>query len=127
METAAIIVLAAEIWAWAGLGVGLAFLAWGVDRVEPNARGAYLFRPLILPGIVLLWPLVLWRWAVLEAGRDRWQARHAPPRGLHAPLWRGLALLIPAILLAGLLLRQSGPAERAPVLLEPPRPVGAAE
>ena len=24
--------------------------------------GAYAFRPLLLPGLALLWPLVLWRW-----------------------------------------------------------------
>lgn len=57
--------------AYAALGaaVALVFLAAGIERVDPAARGAYAFRPLLLPGLVLLWPLVLWRWRRLE--RDR--------------------------------------------------------
>ena len=50
--------------------VGLAFLLIGIDRVAPAARGVYAFRPLLLPGLVLLWPWVLWRWIAL--------IRHAP-------------------------------------------------
>jgi hypothetical protein len=45
-----------------GLLVGLAFLVFGLDRLDPAAAGAYAFRPLLLPGLALLWPLVLWRW-----------------------------------------------------------------
>jgi hypothetical protein len=30
--------------------------------VSPASTGAYAFRPLLLPGLALLWPLVLWRW-----------------------------------------------------------------
>ncbi len=49
-----------------GLVVALAFLLIGLDRVDAAAHGAYTFRPLLLPGLVLLWPLVLLRWAILE-------------------------------------------------------------
>ncbi len=45
-----------------GILVGLAFLVFGLDRLDPAAGGAYAFRPLLLPGLALLWPLVLWRW-----------------------------------------------------------------
>jgi hypothetical protein len=57
--------------AYAGLGVpvGLAFILVGVDRIDPAARGAIAFRPLLLPGTVLLWPLVLARWIALERKR----------------------------------------------------------
>ena len=65
MEAAAIIVLCAKLYGLAGLATALAFLLLGIDRVDPNARGAYAFRPLLVPGLVLLWPLVLWRWRVL--------------------------------------------------------------
>ena len=55
--------------AWAylliGAAVAAAFLFLGIDRIDPAARGAYAFRPLLLPGLMLLWPLVLWRWRVL--------------------------------------------------------------
>ncbi len=55
--------------AWAylliGAAVAAAILFLGIDRIDPAARGAYAFRPLLLPGLMLLWPLVLWRWRVL--------------------------------------------------------------
>ena len=50
------------LYAAVGFGVGVAFLLFGLDRLEPAACGAYGFRPLLLPGLLLLWPLVLWRW-----------------------------------------------------------------
>ncbi|HZH47539.1 MAG TPA: hypothetical protein VEY31_12975 [Roseococcus sp.] len=46
----------------AGLLVGVAFLVWGIERLDAAAVGAYAFRPLLLPGLVLLWPWVLQRW-----------------------------------------------------------------
>jgi uncharacterized protein (DUF58 family) len=46
----------------AGLVVGLLFLFRAIERATPAARGAHAFRPLLLPGLILLWPLVLWRW-----------------------------------------------------------------
>ncbi len=40
-----------------------AFVTWGVQRVDPAAKGAPLgFRLLILPGCAALWPLLLGRW-----------------------------------------------------------------
>ena len=48
-----------------GIVLALAFLLWGIDRIDPAAAGAYAFRPLLLPGLVLLWPLVAVRWAIL--------------------------------------------------------------
>lgn len=62
MGLASAVILIAEAYAWAGAVVAAAFLLWGVDRIDPAARGAYLFRLLALPGVVGLWPLVLWRW-----------------------------------------------------------------
>jgi hypothetical protein len=46
-----------------GVVVGVAFLFVGIDRIDPAAHGAYAFRPLLLPGLTLLWPYVLARWA----------------------------------------------------------------
>ena len=58
-------------WAYGVVGsvVAVVFLAFGIERIMPAARGAYAFRPLLLPGLVLLWPVVIWRWRVL-AGDD---------------------------------------------------------
>lgn len=56
---------------YAGGVVAAVFLVIGIDRVEPSARGSYAFRPLLIPGICLIWPLVLLRWYKLErAGED---------------------------------------------------------
>ncbi len=54
-------------WVYGGIGVAvaLAFVLVGIDRVDPAARGAYAVRPLLMPGLILLWPLVIIRWAAL--------------------------------------------------------------
>jgi hypothetical protein len=39
------------------------FLLMGVKHIDPHAQhGSWGFRLLILPGCVLLWPLLLHRW-----------------------------------------------------------------
>lgn len=97
--------------AYAGLGVlvAVAFQALGLDRVAPGARGAYAFRPLLLPGLVLLWPLVLWRWAVLARGAAPGPGRHYA--AAHRLAWVALAVLLPLLLVGALALRPSGPLE----------------
>jgi len=66
---AAGIINAAMAYGAAGALLALVFLLWGIDRVDPSARGAYTFRPLLIPGLVLLWPLVAARWLALERRR----------------------------------------------------------
>lgn len=66
MTLAQIIVLVCKVWLAIGAIVGLWFVCWAIDRIDPSARGAYAFRPLLLPGLALLWPVVLWRWRVLS-------------------------------------------------------------
>ncbi len=63
MATAAFLREIMLIYASVGLGVGMAFLLAGIDRMDRAAVGSYAFRPLLLPGLVLLWPLVAFRWA----------------------------------------------------------------
>jgi hypothetical protein len=59
---AAAIVQCATIWLLVGFVVGAVFLFVGIDRIDPSARGSYAFRPLLLPGLTLLWPFVALRW-----------------------------------------------------------------
>lgn len=66
ITVAEMIVAGVEIYGLIGLGLAVAFLFFGLDRVDPAARDAYAFRPLLVPGLVVLWPLVLWRWVQLE-------------------------------------------------------------
>ncbi len=67
---AAIIVDCVTAWLAIGIVVGVAFLFLGIARVDPAARGSYAFRPLLLPGLTLLWPLVAVRWFVLARVRS---------------------------------------------------------
>lgn len=103
------ILLLAEIWLYAGLVVAIVFLAYGIDRVEENSRGAYLFRPLLVPGILLLWPLVLARWAVIETKGYDAIRRDKALRGAHWPVWLVLSFAIPALFVGALLVRQQLP------------------
>ncbi|MEM6973598.1 MAG: hypothetical protein AAF577_12415 [Pseudomonadota bacterium] len=114
------IVTLGEIWLIAGAVVAGGFLLLGLDRVEPNARGAYGFRALIIPGLVLIWPLVLWRWAVLASGGWDERRRHAPPRRAQAAMALTMAIGLPAILASALILRPSWPGDAPAVLIAPP-------
>lgn len=69
MVVAELVVRLAQGYGVVGLMVCAVFLIVGIDRVDPGARGAYAFRILLVPGIVLLWPLVLLRWRALERAR----------------------------------------------------------
>jgi hypothetical protein len=55
--------LAAVIYVAIGSVLAVPFLIFGIGRVDHAARGApVLFRLLVLPGVVALWPLMLRRW-----------------------------------------------------------------
>jgi hypothetical protein len=75
-----------------GLLVGLAFLLFRLERQDPAARGAYAFRPLLLPGLALLWPLVLLRWSFPRPAQAAVTvARH---KRAHRMIWAALLLII---------------------------------
>ena len=113
----------AEYYALAGAVVAAAFLLWGIDRVDPNAHGSWVFRPLVAPGVILIWPLVLWRWWELER-REPTNHRYRPPRRVQDVMAVALALAIPVIVLSAMVLRQDGPLERQAVPLAPPPSAG---
>ncbi len=63
MAFANLIVWLVAIYAIIGLLFGLPFVAWGVSRIDPSARGAGVgFRLMVLPGVMALWPLLARRW-----------------------------------------------------------------
>lgn len=57
------VILLATLYGAFGGAVALAFVIFGVGRLDPAARGAFAFRAAIAPGVALLWPLILWRWS----------------------------------------------------------------
>ena len=51
--------------AYAGLGLvfAMAFVSFGVQRLDSEAQGSGIgFRLLILPGVAVFWPVFLNRW-----------------------------------------------------------------
>lgn len=120
METASFLIGVVQGYCLVGAVVALAFLTVGMDRLDEDARGAYVFRPLLIPGILLIWPLLLWRWFCLETGRGRWQRLYAPPREAHGVAAWIMAVLIVLSLATGFAVRQTWPADVAPVQIAPP-------
>ena len=109
-----LIVEIAEVYAIFGAIAAACFLLLRLDRIDPAARGAYAFRPLLIPGLMLLWPLVLLRCA----GRLSSIPRHH--RRTHLRIWLVLSAILPLLLFGAVALRQNGPTEAAPVRLAPP-------
>jgi len=122
MTAASAIVWAATVWIYAGAAVAAVFLLIGIDRIDEDARGSYTFRPLLVPGILLLWPLVVWRWVRLESGVDPDIDRDNAVRAAHGRVWLVLALLIPLLLAGALLLRQAPPGSEPALQLSDAQP-----
>lgn len=117
MDTAHALVMFTQAWGIIGAVVALVFLSIGMDRIDEDARGAYIFRPLLIPGVMLIWPLVLWRWWVIETETAGWAARYRPVRGAHGVAVILMSLGIFAIVILGLSVRQTWPADAVPVQL----------
>ena len=69
VEAARIVIEVLQYYGYVGLAVAAAFLLIGIERVDAGARRSYAFRPLLIPGCIVLWPLVIWRWVAAERGR----------------------------------------------------------
>ena len=109
MTTASTIVWIATAWIYAGTAVAVIFLSLGIDRVDDSARSSYTFRPLLVPAILLLWPLVWWRWLRLETGVDADRGRDRAVRAAHGWVWAALTILIPLLFFGAMYLRQTPP------------------
>lgn len=61
------ILIATGIYLLCGLAFGLLFVGVGAGRLDPAARGTSpVFRLLILPGSIALWPFLAIRWVQRE-------------------------------------------------------------
>ena len=69
MEEAQIVIEVLQYYGYIGLAVAAAFLLYGIERVDAGARRSYAFRPLLIPGCIVLWPLVILRWIAAERQR----------------------------------------------------------
>lgn len=83
---AAAIVLAATAYVGAGLVLAVPLVVGGLGRLDPAARTAtWGFRVIVIPGVVLLWPLLVVRLATgathppAERNAHRRRAAARPP------------------------------------------------
>lgn len=102
-----------------GAAVALVFLMFGLGRIDENAQDAWIFRPLLIPGVLLIWPLVIWRWIVLQRGEEKLD-RHRMPRIRQERVQLAFIVAIPVILLVAVSLKTDPASLAAPVLLEAP-------
>ena len=112
MSAAEFIVGACNVWLILGCLVAIVFLAYGADRILEDARGVYLFRVLVAPGVVLLWPVVLWRWYAREKDTIAWQDHHSPRRSLAG--WLELIMSFSLVALLVVAAAYVGPPEDSP-------------
>ncbi|WP_299742300.1 hypothetical protein [uncultured Tateyamaria sp.] len=117
MDVAQALVMAMQTWGMIGALVAAVFLTVGIDRIDEDARGAYVFRPLLIPGVLLIWPIVLWRWWQIETERAAWANRYRPVRASYGLAIIAMSIGILVIVIAGLSVRQTWPADIAPVQL----------
>jgi hypothetical protein len=65
IATVELILSGVALYAAAGAVFALLFLSLGLTRIDNGAKDAGLvFRLMILPGVIALWPLMLVRWLV---------------------------------------------------------------
>ena len=71
MQFAELFVTVLAAYGVAGTVFAVAFLLFGVHRVDPVAEHSSLgFRLIVIPGVAALWPLLLTRW-LRAASRGR--------------------------------------------------------
>ncbi|WP_299283071.1 hypothetical protein [uncultured Tateyamaria sp.] len=117
MDVAQALVMGMQTWGIIGALVALLFITIGIDRIDEDARGAYIFRPLLIPGVLLIWPIVLWRWWQIETERAAWADRYRPVRKGYGLAVIAMSIGIVVIVITGLSVRQTWPEDITPVQL----------
>ena len=72
------LVMIATFYIYAGGAVAVVFLLFGLGQLDENAQGTWVFRPLLIPGVLLIWHLVIWRWMVLHRGEQKLDPHRMP-------------------------------------------------
>ena len=105
---------------WLGLGalVAGAFLFIGIGQVDEDAQDVFAFRPLLIPGILVIWPLVIWRWWMISTGKDINRHHKAAPRDTHGTVAILLAIILIATLFISFSIHQEQPVNVSPIKLE---------
>lgn len=115
-----ILLIVAAIYLIAGLLFAIPFVISGVNKMDEGAHGSSIgFRIIIIPGVIVFWPVLLKKW--MRHGRQKDDAPKysfaiKPLRKKHLLAWQTLALLLPLLIIAAVVVRPSFPKEK---LLQP--------
>ena len=71
----------------------------------------------MIPGVLLIWPLVLWRWVQIERQGEVTQKRYLPVRQGHGMAAILMSIAIILLIIFGWSARQDWPADIEPVQL----------
>lgn len=100
-----------------GAVVGVVFIVFEIGRLDENAQGAWIFRPLLIPGAMLIWPLVIWRSVVLWRGEEKMD-RHRMPRRGQERVTLAMICAVPLIIVVALVVRQDPDTLAQPIQIE---------
>jgi hypothetical protein len=90
-----------ETYLFIGAVFAVLFVPAGIKSIDPAAEGSTLgFRIIIVPGVILLWPLLFKRWMVEKDAR-----MIQPLRRAHRAIWIVLPVILGVLFFAALLRR----------------------
>ena len=71
MQVAEFFVAALAVYGLAGAVFAVAFVLFGIHRIDPVAEHTpFGFRLIVIPGVAALWPLLQGRWLRVRRGRS---------------------------------------------------------
>lgn len=111
------LIIIATWYLYVGAAVAAWFILYAIGRLDENAESAWIFRPLLVPGVLLIWPLVLWRCLVLWRGEEKLD-RHRMPRKLQDRIAIVFVFAVPLILILAVGARQDPTRLAEPIQLE---------
>ena len=71
MRAAEFFVASLSVYGLTGAVFAVAFVLFGIQRIDPVAEHSPIgFRLIVMPGVAALWPLLLGRWLRVRRGRS---------------------------------------------------------
>lgn len=105
-----------------GVVFAIAFVIKGVNEIDEGAHGSSIgFRIIIIPGVIVFWSVLLKKWMQRkdqnkEDQKPKYSFAIKPLRKDHFRIWQMLAILLPFIIIAAVVVRPEFPKDK---LLQP--------
>lgn len=83
MDQITALLLFMQVWLGIGLPFAIAFVVFGIQRIDPAAvHSKWGVRLILIPGVAIFWPRLLWLWiGGRELPVERSAHRNAADRG----------------------------------------------